>query len=173
MRKRKEEKAVAVVEARERGRPRLFTNEEVIDAIEQAHGIYAAAKVLGVAAQTIYKYMEKEPEIKQAYEAMNERTTDIAVNKLYEAVKRGERWAVMFQLRTLGKQRGYTMKEEVETRIHVTVEETNDWRGGSKRSEDHSTELTSRGDGSFSGYIEAQDFGGGSEMAENDFGDEG
>lgn len=80
----------------------------VIEAIKKWKGyIHLAAKSLGISHVTLYKYAQKYPEIQEVVDATRGELLDIAETKLYDAVARGEPWAVAFTLRTLGASRGY------------------------------------------------------------------
>jgi hypothetical protein len=93
---------------------RRYTNEQIIDALKKARGmVYVAARTLGCNHNTIYNRMRQSPEVRLAAEYTSGITTDIAELKLFEAIERGEPWAVAFYLKTKGKDRGYTERREV------------------------------------------------------------
>ena len=91
-----------------------YTCQQVIDALQQTRGmVYLAAEVLGCIPQTVYNYIERHPSIKAAWEAESGLMTDLAEQKLYNAIMRDESWAIGFYLKTKGKSRGYTERLEV------------------------------------------------------------
>src|SRR5215212_10366728 len=93
---------------------RKYTPEEIIGALEESRGLIApAARKLGCARDTIRRYLEEYEDIAQAIADQREAVTDMAENSLYEAIRRGEAWAVCFYLKCMGKGRGYIEKAEV------------------------------------------------------------
>lgn len=91
------------------------TNQQIIDALRDAQGMVAvAARSLGVSRQTVYNRMEKSAEVREAFEEAREFTTDRAETKLFEAIEKGEGWAVCFYLKCQAKDRGYIEKQQHE-----------------------------------------------------------
>lgn len=91
------------------------TKDEYRRAIENAAGLLSvAARSLGVNRRTIYRAMERWPELQDAVDEARDLHLDVAEGKLFAAVQRGEKWAVLFALRTLGKTRGYVERTEVD-----------------------------------------------------------
>ena len=91
----------------------LFTAGLMIETLRRTQGmVYLAAQALHCSPQTIYNYLARHPSVKAALDTERGTLVDIGETKLYEAVLRGEPWAVMFLLRTLGKSRGYTTRTE-------------------------------------------------------------
>jgi hypothetical protein len=89
------------------------TVKEYIQAIEESHGLVTqAAKKLGVDRSAIYKARDRHPAIKQALEDSREQTTDIAESKLYQQINEGNITAIIFYLKTQGKNRGYIERQE-------------------------------------------------------------
>lgn len=73
-----------------------------------------AARSLGCNPATIYKRMQRNPEIEQAIKDKREEFIDSAETALKQAVGGGEAWAVCFTLKTIGRQRGYYERQEVD-----------------------------------------------------------
>ena len=92
-----------------------YTPAQVIAAIRRAHGIAsAAAEVLRCNRRVIYRYMDKYPEIKAAYEEARDETVDYAESKQIKALKKGERWAIenwLFYSKE-GRKRGWIRRAE-------------------------------------------------------------
>jgi hypothetical protein len=89
-------------------RPRTYTNEQFIDALTQCKGlVYLAAKRLGADPGTLYRRAKKSPVVAEAIKHQRGEMIDTAELSLYNAVLRGEPWAVCLILKTLGKDRGY------------------------------------------------------------------
>src|SRR5574343_1053090 len=97
------------------GTRQKFTQAQVIDALKETKGmVYLAAKRLGCEAQTIYNYRDRYPAVRAEMEQQDGEVDDAAEMKLYQAIIAGEPWAVQFRLRTKGKGRGYTERNETE-----------------------------------------------------------
>ena len=75
--------------------------------------VYLAARRLGCVHQTVYNYIQRHSSVRAAWEAENGIAGDTAELKLYQAILAGEHWAIAFYLRTKGKDRGYTERQEV------------------------------------------------------------
>jgi hypothetical protein len=95
-------------------RKEKYTPKEMIDALTAAKGmVYVAARKLECSAQTVYTYAEKYPAVKEAMKQERGLMVDIAEIALYKAVQNGEPWAVSLTLKTIGKDRGYTERQEI------------------------------------------------------------
>lgn len=91
-----------------------YTKKEIIAALVASKGmVYVAARKLNCVAQTIYNYAEKYPEVKQVMQQERGLMVDIAEIALYKALQNGEPWAVSLTLKTIGKDRGYTERQEI------------------------------------------------------------
>ncbi|MHB8868425.1 MAG: hypothetical protein ACYC6T_09725 [Thermoleophilia bacterium] len=104
---------------------RHHTLAEIRKALEAYRGcVYLAAESLGVWPQAVYARIQKSAELQQLMELADGRRTDTAVLKLEQAIRAGDPWAVKFQLKTKGRDRGYVERQEVETsgRIQLEVE---------------------------------------------------
>ena len=93
---------------------RKYSQEQVIEALEQSKGLIApAARALGCSRDTVRSYLEEYIAVGQAKLDQREAVTDMAENSLYEAIRRGEAWAVCFYLKCMAKDRGYVEKAEI------------------------------------------------------------
>jgi DNA-binding transcriptional MerR regulator len=93
---------------------RKYTQEQVIEALEQSKGLKApAARALGCSRDTIRTYLEEYTAVAQAKLDQREAVTDMAENALYAAILRGEAWAICFYLKCMAKDRGYVEKAEI------------------------------------------------------------
>ena len=93
---------------------RKYTQEQVIEALEQSKGLIApAARALGCSRDTIRSYLEEYTAVAQAKLDQREAVTDMAENALYAAILRGEAWAICFYLKCMAKDRGYVEKAEI------------------------------------------------------------
>ena len=93
---------------------RKYSVEQIIAALGESHGMIApAARSLGCSRDTIRRYLAEDAEIAQAIADEREATTDLAENKLRDAIIRGEAWAICFYLKCQGKSRGYVERAEL------------------------------------------------------------
>lgn len=85
-----------------------YTAQQMIDALHETRGMVSlAAKRLGCAPDTVYRYIREYPTVAHAQRLEREAVTDLAELSLYKAIQSGEGWAVCFYLKTQGKERGY------------------------------------------------------------------
>lgn len=91
--------------------------KQVLNAIEGSGGIIKViARKCGVTRKAVYVYLDKYPDIKEAYTDEKESLIDLAEGKLFNAVKNGEPWAIKMVLQTIGKDRGYSERQEHEVK---------------------------------------------------------
>jgi hypothetical protein len=91
-----------------------YTKEQVIDAIQRSRGfISQAAKILKCTNATIYNYKERYPEVADAIKNERESLLDFAEGKLLENIKKNNMAAIIFFLKTQGKHRGYSEREQI------------------------------------------------------------
>jgi NADH:ubiquinone oxidoreductase subunit E len=96
------------------GRVNGHTAEQVIDSIRKNHGILAAAaRDLGVTRNTVYRYVKNYPTVEAALEDERQIWIDMAESELIKAVKKGNITAIMFFLKTVGRNRGYVERQEI------------------------------------------------------------
>ena len=90
-----------------------YTAQQVIDALHQMHGLVSlAAKLLRCDPETIHNYCKRYPAVQAAKEAARGELVDLAEAKLWQAVHRGDAWAIAMVLKTLGRSRGYVERIE-------------------------------------------------------------
>ena len=95
-------------------RPRRYTREQVEQALQECRGLlFLAAEKLGCQSKTVIAYMHRYPVLYQIVQELRGRRVDLGEAVLDKAVMAGEPWAVMFLLRTQGKDRGYVDRVEV------------------------------------------------------------
>lgn len=96
---------------------------EVKKALETYHGcVHLAAESLGVWPSAVYARIGKSPQLKELVEAYGGRLLDLAELKLEQAIRDGERWAILFLLRTKGRHRGYVEKQEIDASGHMHID---------------------------------------------------
>lgn len=95
--------------------------KQVALALEAAKGnVAVAARTLGRRRSTVYNYLNNYPQLKKVLHDSRESMLDNAESALHSAALKGEGWAVCFMLKTIGRQRGYVEKVEVEHHVIQT-----------------------------------------------------
>ncbi len=94
-------------------RTERYTAQEVIDALERGYTCGGAGQLLGCSAETVRNYANKYPTVKAALKAKRTELVDLAEMSLRRAIMAGEAWAVALTLKTLGKDEGYTERQEI------------------------------------------------------------
>jgi hypothetical protein len=85
----------------------------MVQALEKSLGIVTAAcKVVGIARQTHYNWLE-DPEYKKAVNEIGDVALDFAESHLHKLIKDGNPAATIFYLKTKGKERGYVERQEI------------------------------------------------------------
>jgi hypothetical protein len=91
-----------------------YSDRKIIGALAASGGmVYLAAKSLGCDPGTIYKRAKENCEIQNAIDNARGEMIDAAETALKVAVLNREAWAVCFTLKTIGKERGYTERNEI------------------------------------------------------------
>jgi hypothetical protein len=91
-----------------------LSDSVIISALQTHRGMVSlAAKSLGASHNTILARAARSVAVRAALEFERTVLVDIAETKLAEAVDRGELPAVLFTLRTLGRNRGYVERDAV------------------------------------------------------------
>jgi len=86
----------------------------LLAALEQSMGIVqTACDTLGISRTNHYKWMRESREYKMAYESLSNKALDFAESQLLKLIGRGNTAAVIFYLKTKGKERGYIERQEV------------------------------------------------------------
>ena len=93
--------------------------KKIILAYEKKAGnLSATATALGVSRQTLYDWRKEFPILKSKMEDVEESILDFTESKLLEAIQDGNLTAIIFHLKTKGKERGYV--ERIENNVSVT-----------------------------------------------------
>lgn len=94
-----------------------YSSEQVAEALVAAGGVQAdAARILGCGRATINGYVRRYPDLQQLIIDTREENLDLAESQLIKKMKEGNMTAVIFYLKTQGKQRGYVEKGEAPAR---------------------------------------------------------
>ena len=82
-------------------------------ALIKANGIYTdAAKILDCDRTTVSRFVDRNPKLLDDLEKARAGIVDLAENRLFEEIKNKNVTAIIFALKTLGKDRGYTSRSE-------------------------------------------------------------
>lgn len=95
------------------------TPRRTVDVLERelrrAYGLVSVvAERLGMSRQALYRRIRKSERLQEALRDAREIVVDTAELKLIEAIRKGEPWAIGLALKTLGKERGYVERQEVD-----------------------------------------------------------
>ncbi len=91
-----------------------MTVENIVAALAETNGLVSlAARRLGCSPQNIYSRARKSPAIREAIASAREELVDLAELALRAAVMERQPWAVALVLKTLGRDRGYSERQEV------------------------------------------------------------
>jgi hypothetical protein len=86
----------------------------LLSALESSMGVVATAcETLDISRTNHYKWMKESPEYKENYDDLSNKALDYAETKLMEMIGKGNTAAVIFFLKTKGKDRGYVERQEV------------------------------------------------------------
>ena len=92
-----------------------YTPQQMIAAIMNNRGLITeAARELKTNPSTVWVYIRNYPEVEAAVKEARESLLDLTESMLYEHIKNGAPWAIAMVLKTLGKDRGYTEKTELQ-----------------------------------------------------------
>lgn len=99
----------------------------MIDALKEAGGmVYVAARKLGCDPKTVYNYAKRHSVVQEAINDERGHFLDTCELALKGAVVAGEGWAVCFALKTLGKDRGYIERHQLEHSGKIDVSKLSD-----------------------------------------------
>lgn len=98
------------------------TATRIIEALKENKGLLTKAAVkAGVSYRTINRYVNEFPLVAEAVHEAKESLLDKAESKLFDAVDKGEAWAICFYLKTQGKDRHYSEKQVIEHTGETTI----------------------------------------------------
>lgn len=91
-----------------------FTEAEMTAALELSGGfLYMAARRLGTSSRTVLRYLKRYPALRTLVDQRKGERVDTIEGVLWNKAMAGEPWAVIFFLKTQGKDRGYTERHEI------------------------------------------------------------
>lgn len=107
-------------------RPKKISSMQILEALKQTGGNQTEARKelerqLGITINrsTISRRIAKEKKLAEAVQEIQEQSLDMAEGQLIKAIQKGNITAIIFYLKTKGKQRGYTEKTEQETTVTI------------------------------------------------------
>jgi len=93
----------------------MKSEEAIIEALKKTGGnVTLSAKMLGIDGRSLRDRIEKSERLQQVRDYERNTLVDIAEGNVRRALLNGDIDSSWKMLRTLGKKRGYTEKEEVE-----------------------------------------------------------
>lgn len=99
------------------------SKQEVAVALRCANGMQTiAARYLRCSYKTIQNYLARWPDLRDVIFEAKEKTLDISEDKLFQSVRGGNVNAIVFHLKTQGKERGYVERTEEDVRTTVACE---------------------------------------------------
>lgn len=110
---------------------KMPTQREVAEALTATHGmITTAARMLGMHVKTLRSYVYRFPIVSEALKDAREATGDLCETRLYDAIERGESWAIKLYATTQMRDRGYgekplpvdTSAQKVETPKSLSID---------------------------------------------------
>lgn len=104
----------AKTKKRQKKKTRL-SKEKVEDALRDANGnISAVARMFGCSRQAIYLYINKYEEIAEILDDAREQLVDLAEEHLVKNIESGDTTAIIFTLKTRGRNRGWGESSKLE-----------------------------------------------------------
>jgi len=88
----------------------------MIQALTKALGVVTVAcKSVGINRDTHYRWLKEDAEYKAEVKDLDNVALDFAENALHKLMEKGEVSAIIFYLKTKGKQRGFIERQELQT----------------------------------------------------------
>jgi hypothetical protein len=106
--------------------------EEFLKVFDKSAGnISLTCKVLKISRETFYRWCREDKKFKKEADEIRESLIDFAESQLLKKIKNEDLGAIIFFLKTKGKSRGYTEKQEIEhsgaeSQIHIYLPQKED-----------------------------------------------
>lgn len=85
-----------------------ITDEQIADAFHDTYGnVTEAAKLLGITARTIHRHVNANPDLAAIRDKTRQLLVDLAEDKLRDQINKGNIAAIIFTLKTQGRDRGW------------------------------------------------------------------
>lgn len=92
--------------------------KKMLEALESTMGVVTpACKKCGIYRSTYYRWLDEDPEFKQAVDDVGNVAIDFVESKLFSQVQSDNITAIIFFLKTKGKHRGYVERAEHDHRV--------------------------------------------------------
>lgn len=102
--------------------------ERLLVSLKECSGIVTfACEKVGLSRQTFYRWCRDDQEFKERVDAINELQIDVAEASLLKKIQNGDTTAIIFYLKTKGKDRGYSERREISIPGGVGVDLKNDF----------------------------------------------
>lgn len=72
-----------------------------------------ACEHVGIARKTYYEWLKVDQEFKEACDGIGEVNLDFVEDALYKLIRKGDKAATIFYLKTKGKHRGFVERQEI------------------------------------------------------------
>ena len=87
--------------------------EHLLVALTKSLGIVSnACEIANISRTTYYKYYNSDDQFKEQVKSIGDEAIDFVESQLFELIKNGNIAATIFFLKTKGKKRGYSEKQE-------------------------------------------------------------
>jgi hypothetical protein len=91
----------------------LHIKKSLLEALQRSLGVVTTAcNIVGVSRRTYYDYYNGDAEFRQEADDIANITLDFAESKLHKAIEENNVTAIIFYLKTKGKDRGYVERTE-------------------------------------------------------------
>ena len=88
-------------------------DEEIVKVYEKKAGnVSATCSALGISRMAFYKRVSKNKGLKEMINEVDESLIDFSESKLIEKISEGDLTAIIFHLKTKGRDRGYVERRE-------------------------------------------------------------
>jgi hypothetical protein len=103
---------------------RRDTNKKMmLVALKESLGVVMpACEITGTSRTTHYIWMKEDPEYRRAVEECREMAIDFAESALHKQIKGGGVPSTIFYLKTIGKDRGYVERQELDVDGGLSLE---------------------------------------------------
>ena len=102
--------------------------ERLLISLKDCSGIVTfACEKVRLSRQTFYRWYREDAEFKERVDAINELQIDVAEASLLKKIQKGDTTAIIFYLKTKGKDRGYSERREISIPGGVSVDVKNDF----------------------------------------------
>jgi hypothetical protein len=92
-----------------------YTIEQFLKAIENSGGyVSLISDRVGCHISTLYEWKDKHPEIQKAIDSEKIKQVDFAEGKLQSLIKKENPTAIIFYLKTQGRDRGYVERQDID-----------------------------------------------------------